>query len=76
METIIDEVTQAFDCVECRKDADFDSSLFAEEHVHGVMNVLTNKDIANALTQVVGRLVIDLLLAYFFQNYDLNRIFL
>lgn len=53
METIIKEVNLAYDVLEKGKTSGFDGALFAEEHIHSVLDLFSNKDLADALQKLV-----------------------
>ena len=53
METIIKEVNLAYDVLEKGKTSGFDGTLFAEEHIHSVLDLFSNKDLADALQKLV-----------------------
>ena len=53
METIIKEVNLAYDVLEKGKTSGFDGALFAEEHIHSVLDLFSNKDLVDALQKLV-----------------------
>ena len=53
METIIKEVNLAYDVLEKGKTSGFDGALFAEEHIHSVLDLFSNKDLVDALQELV-----------------------
>lgn len=53
METIIKEVILAYDVLEKGKTSGFDGALIAEEHIHSVLDLFSNKDLVDALQKLV-----------------------
>lgn len=53
MEVIIREVNLAYESVKKGKEEPFDSSIFAEEHIHSVIDLVSNKNVTEALGKMV-----------------------
>lgn len=53
MEGIIREVNVAYESVKKGKEEGFDSSIFAEEHIHSVIDLVSNKSVTDALSKMV-----------------------
>lgn len=58
MDSIIKEVNLAYDVLEKENVNQIDAALFAEEHIHSVIDLFSNKDLTEAL-QLLVLLVFD-----------------
>lgn len=58
MDSIIKEVNLAYDVLEKENVNQIDTALFAEEHIHSVIDLFSNKDLTEAL-QLLVLLVFD-----------------
>ena len=54
METIIREINRSFASIERGEKEGFDGRVFAEDHIHSVLETVTNKDVHIALEEAVG----------------------
>ena len=63
MDSIIKEVNLAYDVLEKENADQIDSALFAEEHIHSVIDLFTNKDLSEALQLLVLLVFEDFLVA-------------
>ena len=63
MDSIIKEVNLAYDVLEKENADQIDSALFAEEHIHSVIDLFTNKDLSEALQLLVLFVFEDFLVA-------------
>lgn len=53
MEVIVREINLAYESVKKGKENGYDSSVFAEEHIHSVLDLVSNKDVTTSLNQLV-----------------------
>lgn len=53
MDSIIKEVNLAYDVLESKNADKIDVALFAEEHIHSVIDLFSNKDLSEALQMLV-----------------------
>lgn len=53
MDAIIREINRSYVSIEKGKKDGFDGYVFAEDHIHSVLNTVTNKDINTALEKAV-----------------------
>lgn len=63
MDSIIKEVNLAYDVLEKENADQIDSALFAEEHIHSVIDLFTNKELSEALQLLVLLVFEDFLVA-------------
>ena len=56
METIIREINRSCASIEKGEKEGFDGCVFAEDHIHSVLETVTNKDVHAALSEAVGYL--------------------
>lgn len=54
MEVIIREINDAYDSIEKGKEKGFDASIFAEEHIHSVMSLVSNKSVVEGIQSLVA----------------------
>lgn len=54
MEVIIREINDAYDSLERGTTNDPDSAVFAEEHIHSILNLISNKDVTDCIQKLVG----------------------
>lgn len=54
MEAIIREINRSYISIEKGEQGGFDGSVFAEDHIHKVLNTVTNKDVNASLETAVG----------------------
>ena len=54
MERIVSEVNQAYNAIENGKEESIDYAVFAEEHIHGVIDLVSNKDVLEVLAKIVS----------------------
>ena len=53
MDAIIREINRSYVSIEKGEKGGFDGSIFAEDHAHGVLNTVSNKEVNTALEQAV-----------------------
>lgn len=53
MEVIVREINLAYESVKKGNENGYDSSVFAEERIHSVLDLVSNKDVTNSLNQLV-----------------------
>lgn len=53
MEVIVREINLAYESVKKGKENGYDSSVFSEEHIHSVLDLVSNKDVTTSLNQLV-----------------------
>ena len=54
MEGIVNEVKQAYNAIENGKEESIDYAVFAEEHIHSVIDLVSNKDVLEVLAKIVS----------------------
>ena len=54
MEVIIREINDAYDSLERGNKNGLDSAVFAEEHIHSILNLVSNKDVTDCIQKLVG----------------------
>ena len=53
METIVREINRSYASIEKGEKEGFDGAVFAEDHIHSVLETVTNKDVHAALSEAV-----------------------
>ena len=53
MEIIVREINLAYESVNRGKEEHFDSDMFAEDHIHSVSDLVSNKIVTEALCKLV-----------------------
>ena len=53
METIVREINRSYASIEKGEKEGFDGCVFAEDHIHSVLETVTNKDVHTALNEAV-----------------------
>ena len=54
MEGIVNEVKQAYNAIENGKEESIDYAVFAEEYIHSVIDLVSNKDVLEVLAKIVS----------------------
>lgn len=54
METIIREISRSYASIEKGEKEGFDGYVFAEDHIHSVLETVTNKNVHAALSEAVS----------------------
>ena len=54
MEGIVNEVKQAYNAIENGKEELIDYAVFAEEYIHSVIDLVSNKDVLEVLAKIVS----------------------
>lgn len=54
MEVIVREINDAYESIEKGKEQGFDASVFAEEHIHSALSLVSNKGVVDGIKGLVS----------------------